>query len=213
MTKAEREIYLQERLESMLSCERKLRESGRLYIAGVDEVGRGPIAGPVTAAAVILPADFSLLGVDDSKKLSPKKREELAEAIKREAICYSLGWVRSDVIDNINILQATKLAMSRAVANLSIKPEHVLIDGNFTVKGIDIPQTAMPGGDSISISVAAASILAKVARDRCMVAMAEIFPGYSFEKNKGYGTKVHYEGIKNLGMTPIHRKSFLKPKQ
>ncbi|NMA93792.1 MAG: ribonuclease HII [Clostridiales bacterium] len=212
MTKAEREIYLRERLESMLTHERKLRESGRLYIAGVDEVGRGPIAGPVCAAALILPSDFSLLGVDDSKKLSPKKREELAEAIKKEALCYAFGWVKSEVIDNINILQATKLAMSRAVAGLAIRPDHVLIDGNFTVKAIDIPQTAIPGGDAKSVSIAAASILAKVARDRYMVSMSEIFPGYSFENNKGYGTKAHYEGIEKLGTTPIHRQSFLKEK-
>ncbi len=209
MTKAEREEKLRERLNAMLVHERALWGSGRSFIAGVDEVGRGPLAGPVVAAAVVLPQDFDVLGVDDSKKLSPGKRAQLAETIQAKALAWSLGWVWPDRIDEVNILNATKEAMAQAVAGLSVKPDHALIDGNFTVRGIDLPQTAIIKGDANSTSIAAASILAKVARDAYMEEQAAVYPGYAFESNKGYGTKAHYEGLRALGPCPIHRRSFL----
>lgn len=209
MTKAERQELLKERLQYMLRHERGLWASGRSLVAGVDEVGRGPLAGPVVAAAVILPHDFDLLGVNDSKKLSPKKRAELFEQIKQKALAWSIGQCGPDVIDDINILEATKRAMTLAVRGLSLKPDHVLIDGTFTVRSLDLPQTAIVKGDANSVSIAAASILAKVTRDRYMEEMAEVYPGYAFESNKGYGTKAHYEGLKTCGPTPIHRKTFI----
>ena len=209
MTKAERQEKLKERLDVMLSHERRLWESGRSYIAGVDEVGRGPLAGPVVAAAVILPQDFDVLGIDDSKKLSPKKREELFEVIKEKALAWSVGWVGPERIDEINILEATKEAMTQAVQGLSLQPDHVLIDGNFTVRALALPQTAIVKGDANSTSIAAASILAKVTRDRYMEEMDAVYPGYAFASNKGYGTKAHYDGLKAQGPTPIHRKTFI----
>jgi len=208
MTKAERLIKQEEHLQEMLKHERSLWESGKEFIAGVDEVGRGPLAGPVVTAAVILPKNFKLLGVDDSKKLSPKKRDELFDQIKEAAICYAIGRREPDRIDEINILEATKEAMFDAISNLSVKPDHVLIDA-VTLKKLTIPQTALIHGDALSVSIAAASILAKVTRDREMEEMAKIYPGYAFESNKGYGTKAHYEGLANLGPCPIHRKTFL----
>ena len=209
MTKAERQEKLKERLQAMLTHERRLWDSGRSLIAGVDEVGRGPLAGPVVAAAVILPHDFDVLGIDDSKKLSPKKREELAEVIKEKALAWSVGWVGPERIDEINILEATKEAMTQAVQGLSLQPDHVLIDGNFTVRALALPQTAIVKGDANSTSIAAASILAKVTRDRYMEEMDAVYPGYAFASNKGYGTKAHYDGLKAQGPTPIHRKSFI----
>ena len=209
MTKAERQEKLKERLDVMLIHERRLWESGRSYIAGVDEVGRGPLAGPVVAAAVILPQDFDVLGIDDSKKLSPKKREELFEVIKERALAWSVGWVGPERIDEINILEATKEAMAQAVQGLSLQPDHVLIDGNFTVRALALPQTAIVKGDANSTSIAAASILAKVTRDRYMEEMDAVYPGYAFASNKGYGTKAHYDGLKAQGPTPIHRKTFI----
>ena len=209
MTKAERQEMLKNRLQTMLQHERGLWESGRRYVAGVDEVGRGPLAGPVVAAAVILPQDFDVLGVDDSKKLSPKKRDELFAVIKERALAWSIGWVSPEKIDEVNILEATKLAMAQAVNGLAVKPDHVLIDGNFTVRALPLPQTAIVKGDANSTSIAAASILAKVTRDRYMEEMALQYPGYAFESNKGYGTKAHYEGLKALGPCPIHRKTFI----
>ena len=209
MTKAERQEKLKERLQVMLTHERRLWDSGRSLIAGVDEVGRGPLAGPVVAAAVILPHDFDVLGIDDSKKLSPKKREELAEVIKEKALAWSIGWVGPERIDEINILEATKEAMTQAVQGLSLPPDHVLIDGNFTVRALALPQTAIVKGDANSTSIAAASILAKVTRDRYMEEMDAVYPGYAFASNKGYGTKAHYDGLKAQGPTPIHRKSFI----
>lgn len=209
MTKAERQEMLKERLDVMLRHERGLWSSGRSFIAGVDEVGRGPLAGPVVSAAVILPQDFDLLGVDDSKKLSPKKREELCEAIKEKALAWSVGWVGPERIDEINILEATKEAMAQAVNGLKIHPDHVLIDGNFTVKALALPQTAIVKGDANSTSIAAASILAKVTRDKYMEEMDAVYPGYAFASNKGYGTKAHYDGLKAQGPCPIHRRSFI----
>ncbi len=208
MTKAERIEAQKKRLEEMLVHERSLREAGKTLIAGVDEVGRGPLAGPVVTAAVILPPDFSLLGVDDSKKLSPKRREELFEQIKEAALCWAIGRREPERIDEINILEATKEAMTEAVNGLALKPDHVLIDA-VRLPSLDIPQTSLIHGDALSVSIAAASILAKVTRDREMVRMAEIYPGYAFESNKGYGTKAHYEGLAALGPCPIHRRSFL----
>ena len=209
MTKAERQEKLKERLDVMLTHERRLWDSGRSYIAGVDEVGRGPLAGPVVAAAVILPRDFDVLGIDDSKKLSPKKREELFEVIKEKALAWAVGWVGPERIDEINILEATKEAMTQAVQGLSLPPDHVLIDGNFTVRALALPQTAIVKGDANSTSIAAASILAKVTRDRYMEEMDLVYPGYAFASNKGYGTKAHYDGLKAQGPTPIHRKTFI----
>ena len=209
MTKAERQEKLKERLDVMLTHERRLWSSGRSHIAGVDEVGRGPLAGPVVAAAVILPQDFDVLGIDDSKKLSPKKREELFDVIREKALAWSVGWVGPERIDEINILEATKEAMTQAVQGLSLQPDHVLIDGNFTVRALALPQTAIVKGDANSTSIAAASILAKVTRDRYMEEMDSVYPGYAFASNKGYGTKAHYDGLKAQGPTPIHRKTFI----
>ena len=208
MIKAERLEAQKARLEEMLKYERELWASGCRYIAGVDEVGRGPLAGPVVTAAVILPEDFDLLGVDDSKKLTPKKRDELFEKIKEAAVCWAIGRREPGRIDEINILNATKEAMLDAVNGLSVRPDHVLIDA-VKLPSLDIPQTSIIHGDALSVSIAAASILAKVTRDREMEEMAKVWPGYSFEKNKGYGTKAHYEGLKALGPCPIHRKTFL----
>jgi len=196
------------RLQELSRYEEALYNDGVSFIAGIDEVGRGPLAGPVAAAAVILPRDFDLAGVDDSKRLSPKKRELLAAGIKSRALAWAIGWCDSDVIDDINILQATKKAMHIAVLQLSIRPEHILIDA-LSLPGIDVPQTALTGGDALSYSIACASILAKVARDALMAEYDAVYPGYGFSKNKGYGTKAHYDGLDALGPCPIHRKSFL----
>ncbi len=209
MTKEERTEKLKEKLAEMSSFERELRASGKKYIAGVDEVGRGPLAGPVVTAAVILPEDFSVLGVDDSKKLSEKKREELYDQILEAAVAVCIGRREPERIDEINILEATKEAMLDAVQGLSVKPDHVLIDA-VHLDGLEVPQTGIIKGDARSVSIAAASIVAKVTRDREMVRMAELYSGYGFESNKGYGTKAHYEGISENGICPIHRRSFLK---
>lgn len=192
----------------MSRYENELRAGGCRYICGVDEVGRGPLAGPVVTAAVILPADFSILGVDDSKKLTPKKRDELFDQIKEAAVCWAIGRREPDVIDQINILEATKAAMMDAIMSLEIKPDHVLIDA-VHLKDLTIPQTDIIKGDANSVSIAAASILAKVTRDREMVEMDAIYPGYAFASNKGYGTRAHYEGLAKKGPCPIHRKTFL----
>ncbi len=216
MTKLERIQAQKDKLQEMLRFEKQLWAQGKNYIAGVDEVGRGPLAGPVVAAAVILPYDFDVLGVNDSKKLTPKKRDELYDLIMENAVCVSLGRVEPQRIDEINILEATKEAMAMAVKGLYTKPlkgektvpEHILIDA-LTLKAVDIPQSGIIHGDSLSVSIAAASIIAKVTRDREMIEMAKIYPGYDFESNKGYGTKAHYEGLAALGPTPIHRRTFL----
>ena len=217
MTKPEREQVLREKLQTMQVYERDLRAAGKRCIAGVDEVGRGPLAGPVVAACVVLPEDFDVLGVDDSKKLSEKKREQLYDAILSEALAYGIGMQDNASIDEINILEATKEAMRCAIIEAEQRLrektgcgiDHVLIDA-LTLREIAIPQTGIIKGDSASLSIAAASILAKVTRDRMMVEYDSIYPGYAFAKNKGYGTKAHYEGLQAQGMTPIHRRSFLK---
>lgn len=217
MTKQEREQVLRENLQTMQVYERDLRAAGKRCIAGVDEVGRGPLAGPVVAACVVLPEDFDVLGVDDSKKLSEKKREQLYDAILSEALAYGIGMQDNASIDEINILEATKEAMRCAIIEAEQRLrektgcgiDHILIDA-LTLREIAIPQTGIIKGDSASLSIAAASILAKVTRDRMMVEYDSIYPGYAFAKNKGYGTKAHYEGLQAQGMTPIHRRSFLK---
>ena len=209
MTKAERQQMLEEKLQNMQVYERKLREEGISYVAGVDEVGRGPLAGPVVTACVVLPENFSVLGVDDSKKLSEKKREALFDKIVDECICYSVGTASVAEIDEINILQATFLAMRRAVDGLEVKPDIALIDGNKK-PGLDIAEWDIIKGDATSANIAAASIIAKVSRDRYMRQIAEKYPEYQFEKHKGYGTKLHYEMLDKYGISDIHRKTFLK---
>ena len=178
-------------------------------VCGIDEAGRGPLAGPVYAAAVILPKGHIVEGVNDSKKISEKKRDILYDKIIEECVDYSIGIATEKEIDEINILQATFLAMRRAVEGLSVKPDIALIDGNKT-PNLDIEQRAIIKGDSKSANISAASIIAKVSRDRYMLEMAEKYPEYQFEKHKGYGTKLHYEMIEKYGVSPIHRITFLK---
>ncbi|MDY2959578.1 MAG: ribonuclease HII [Hornefia sp.] len=211
MTKAEREELQKQKLVEMQVYENRLRNRGIKYIGGVDEVGRGPLAGPVVAACVVLPEDFSVLGVDDSKKVSEKKRNSLYNLILENAVAWGIGTVGPEIIDEVNILQATKKAMAVAIESAGEKCglQHLLIDA-VSLENVDIPQTSIIKGDSKSVSIAAASIIAKVYRDNIMINYSKEYPGYAFEKNKGYGTKAHYEGISERGITPIHRKSFLK---
>lgn len=193
----------------MWQYEQKHSTEGYSYICGVDEAGRGPLAGPVCAAAVILPADVEIVGLNDSKKLSDKKRRELYPIICEKAVAYGIAFADNREIDEINILQATYLAMERAIASLSQKPDFLLIDGN-RAKDFGIPLETVVGGDGLSASIAAASILAKVTRDDYMVEQSKIYPQYGFDVHKGYGTKVHYEALTKFGPCPIHRDSFLK---
>lgn len=192
-----------------LEYENAALNSGFEVICGIDEAGRGPLAGPVYAAAVILPKGHIVEGVNDSKKISEKKRDLLFDKIIDECVCYSIGIASEQEIDEINILQATFLAMRRAVAGLEIKPDIALVDGNKK-PGLDIAEQTIVKGDSKSANIAAASIIAKVSRDRYMLEMAEKYPEYQFEKHKGYGTKLHYEMLEKYGISPIHRKTFLK---
>lgn len=196
-----------ERISKMKKFDLDRKPKG--FLAGVDEAGRGPLAGPVVAAAVILPDDVIIDGINDSKKLSEKKREMLFDEICQKAVSYSIASVDEKEIDKINILQATFKAMRECVAGLWVVPSYVLIDGNKSPQ-LEIDHEPVIKGDAKSMSVAAASILAKVSRDRYMQKMAEEYPGYGFEKHKGYGTKAHYEAIGELGICPIHRKTFLK---
>ena len=182
---------------------------GVKVICGVDEAGRGPLAGPVCAAAVILPEHLEIPGLTDSKKLTDKKRRELFPIIKEQAVAYGIGLASEAEIDEINILQATFLAMERALAQLSVKPELALIDGN-RAKEFGLPVKTVVKGDSLSANIAAASVLAKVTRDDIMTAMAEEYPQYGFEIHKGYGTKAHYAALTEYGASPIHRMTFLK---
>ena len=184
-------------------------DRGVKLICGVDEAGRGPLAGPVCAAAVILPPHVELPGLNDSKKLTDKRRRELYPLIKETAIAYGIGFASHEEIDGINILQATYLAMERAIGQLSIDPDQLLIDGN-RAKDFGIPTQTVVKGDSLSASIAAASVLAKVTRDDWMLKAAEAYPQYGFEIHKGYGTKAHYEALREFGSCPIHRKTFLK---
>ncbi len=194
---------------NMWEIENGYFENGISVICGVDEAGRGPLAGPVCAAAVILPPNLEIPGLTDSKKLSDKRRRELFPIIKEQAIAYGIGFASHEEIDEINILQATFLAMERAMAQLQVKPELALIDGNRE-KDFGIPVKTVVKGDSLSASIAAASVLAKVSRDDVMLEMAQQYPGYGFEVHKGYGTKAHYEALRKLGASPIHRMSFLR---
>ncbi len=197
--------------EEKLSYERALLAKGVRYIAGVDEVGRGPLAGPVVCAAVIMPLDAAdiVVGVDDSKKLSAKKREQLAEEIKKRALAYTIVEVSERDIDEINILQATRLGMKKALEGLEIPPEAVLTDGNMTLD-ISFPQKSVIHGDALSYSIGAASIIAKVYRDSKMDEFAKSYPQYAFDSNKGYGTAAHIQAIKEYGLCPIHRRTFTK---
>jgi ribonuclease HII len=216
MTKEERLEKQKNRLFEMRSFDNEYR---RAYgqVGGIDEVGRGPLCGPVVACCVVLPEDIEILGIDDSKKLSKKKREELYDQILEKALAVGIGQKDNKVIDEINILEATKLAMKESIekAQKMLEKrdlgllEHVLIDA-VTLTGISQSQTGIVKGDTKSLSIAAASIVAKVTRDRMMEAYAEQYPGYGFESNMGYGTEKHYEGLREHGITPIHRLSFLR---
>ena len=192
------------------SYEISAREKGYKSICGVDEAGRGPLAGPVCAAAVILPEGIDIPGLNDSKKLSEKKREELYEVIVKKAVSYSVAYGTLEEIEKYNILEATFMAMNRAINGLSVKPDYALIDGNRIPKGIKIPCQTIVKGDFKSASIAAASILAKVTRDRLLLEYDRMYPEYNFKKHKGYGTKEHYEAIKKYGVCEVHRLSFLK---
>lgn len=184
-------------------------ERGIGVICGVDEAGRGPLAGPVCAAAVILPPNIELPGLNDSKKMTDKRRRELFPIIQEKAVAYGIGFATHEEIDQINILQATYLAMERAVAQLGVAPELLLIDGNRS-KDFGIPVETVVKGDSLSASIAAASVLAKVSRDDLMLKAAEDYPQYGFDVHKGYGTKAHYEALRVHGPCAIHRMTFLK---
>lgn len=221
MKKEERLKKQQERLQEMKQYEENLHRAGYRYIAGVDEVGRGPLAGPVVCAAVILPEDFHVLGVDDSKKLSEKRREELYDQIISKAVAWGIGMADHRVIDEINILNATKKAMVEAISEcsdmllrregtpLESRRDKVLFDA-ITIENLELPQEAIIKGDAKVLAIAAASIVAKVTRDRIMIEYSKEYPFYAFESNKGYGTAAHYEGIREHGICPIHRKTFLK---
>ena len=196
-------------MNGLWTLENEIYDSGVKLICGVDEAGRGPLAGPVYAAAVILPRNLEIDGLNDSKKLSEKKREALYDEICQKALCYGIARADLEEIEELNILQATFLAMNRAISQLDIVPELALIDGNRNT-GIEIASRCVIKGDSKCADIAAASILAKVSRDRYMLEMAEKYPQYYFEKHKGYGTKLHYEAIREHGPSPIHRMSFLR---
>lgn len=195
--------------ESMWEIEDENYSEGFEIICGVDEAGRGPLAGPVYAAAVILPKHLQIPGLNDSKKLSDKRRRELYPVICGQALAYGIGFATEQEIDEINILQATFLAMERAMAQLKIRPDLALIDGNRQ-KDFGLPVKTIVKGDSSSANIAAASVLAKVSRDDWMIAMAEKYPEYGFEVHKGYGTRAHYQALEAYGPSPIHRMSFLK---
>ena len=199
-----------ERLEKLKEIEEGLYEKGMKKICGIDEAGRGPLAGPVVVAAVIMPKDSMLEGVNDSKKVSEKKREKLYEEITSSAIAWGVGIIEPREIDEINILNATKKGLTTALSELTQKPDIILVDALTGIDTLGIPYQSIIKGDAKSYSIAAASIIAKVTRDRIMKQWDEIYPEYGFEKNKGYGTKVHIEVIKNQGICPIHRKSFVK---
>ena len=195
------------RIETLKVYEREYESHG--WVCGIDEVGRGPLCGPVVAAAVILPKDCQILHLNDSKKLSEKKREELYDVIMAEAVAVGIGMASPERIDEINILQATYEAMRQAIGSLKVKPA-VLLNDAVTIPEVEIPQIPIIKGDAKSVSIAAASIIAKVTRDRMMVEYDRIYPGYDLASNKGYGTKVHMEALKTIGPCEIHRRSFIK---
>lgn len=196
-------------MTDLWELERELYAQGCALLCGVDEAGRGPLAGPVCAAAVILPVGLELPGLNDSKKLTEKQREALFMPIKAAAKAYGIAFASVEEIENLNILNATFLAMNRAISQLILQPDLALIDGNRNT-GISIPSRCVVKGDSRCADIAAASVLAKVSRDHYMMEMAEKYPEYGFERHKGYGTKLHYEAIRKFGPCPIHRPSFLK---
>lgn len=196
-------------LENMWQIEDSFYAQGYQVICGVDEAGRGPLAGPVCAAAVILPKHLEIPGLTDSKKLTDKKRRELFPLIQEQSVAYGIGLSSQEEIDEINILQATFLAMERALSQLNVRPDMVLIDGNRE-RDFGVPVQTVIKGDSLSANIAAASILAKVTRDNLMMELAQQYPQYGFEIHKGYGTKAHYEALRQYGASPIHRRSFLK---
>ena len=196
-------------LDELFAMERSLHAEGLALVCGADEAGRGPLAGPVYAAAVILPENCDLPGLDDSKKLTEKKREALFDVIKDQAVSWGVASASVEEIEEMNILSAALLAMDRAIAQLDPKPRLALIDGN-TVKGISVPARNVIGGDGKCACIAAASVLAKVSRDRFMRELAAQYPQYGFEKHKGYGTKAHYEAVDRYGLCPAHRPSFFK---
>ena len=194
------------RLEQMLSYERELYAQGLELIAGFDEVGRGPLAGPVVAAAVILPKNCKIKGLNDSKQIPKKQHEAIYQAVMDQALAVGIGIQSNQVIDEVNIYQATKLAMIEALDQLALKPQHLLVDA--MTLDVAVPQTSIIKGDANSLSIAAASIVAKVTRDHLMADYDQTYPGYGFAKNAGYGTKEHLEGLAKYGVTPIHRLSF-----
>lgn len=217
MTKEERNRLLQEKLTAMKEFDNGFTVGGSLVAAGTDEAGRGPLAGPVVAACVVLPEDFDVIGVDDSKKLSEKRREELFDKIQAKALAIGVGISDNITIDQINILQATKKAMKEAFLEAETRLKEktgqsidVLLADAVTLEELDVHQEAIIKGDAKSLSIAAASIIAKVTRDRIMLEYHRQYPWYGFDRNKGYGTKAHYQGIGAYGITPIHRKTFLK---
>ena len=200
----------QERLEKLKEIEKDLNLKGFNKICGIDEAGRGPLAGPVVVAAVVMPNDSMIEGVNDSKKVSEKKREKLYDEITNNAIAWGVAIIDQKEIDDINILNATKKGLTEAIMQLSEKPDIILVDALTGIDTLGIPYQSIIKGDAKSYSIAAASIIAKVTRDRIMRQWDEIYPEYGFEKHKGYGTKAHIEVIKNKGICPIHRKSFVK---
>lgn len=204
----EEDLRERERLAAMLVIESDARQQGYRLIAGVDEAGRGPLAGPVVAAAVILPEKPCFPGLNDSKLVSPRRREALYEEITCRALAWSVGLGTVPEIDEINVLQATRLAMRRAITSLAVKPDLCLIDA-LRLDGLDCAQQAIVGGDRLSLTVAAASILAKVTRDRLMMEMDRVYPGYGFARHKGYPTREHYRNLAGMGCCPLHRKTFL----
>ena len=199
-----------ERLINLKKIEKEFFDRGIKYIAGIDEAGRGPLAGPVVVASVIMPEDSMIEGVNDSKKISENKREKLYESIIEEAISYSVGIVYQEEIDEINILQATKKALTMSVKNLEIKPNIILVDALTGIDTLGIPYTSIIKGDAKCYSIASASIIAKVTRDRIMREWDKVYPEYGFAAHKGYGTAKHIAAIKEYGPCPIHRKTFLK---
>lgn len=207
MSKEQKEQFQREQWQRMSCYEEELRNTGKKLIAGVDEAGRGPLAGPVIAAAVILPKDAYLPGLNDSKKLSEKRRFELEKQIKAQAVAWSCSIGNHLLIDRINILNASKLAMVRAIRKLQTQPDFVLIDGNMHLDTL-VPQMSIVKGDSLSVSIAAASILAKCARDRLMVQLDQVYPQYQFAQHKGYPTALHKQLLREYGFSPIHRRSF-----